>query len=68
MCNLLQVSLKTDEEGNHEDFVNHNKKKVKGGKTQDGSKERVFLLKCMAIWSSNSVLFGNVSVFVIIHM
>jgi len=50
MCNLLQVSFRTDEEGDYEDdFVNHNKKKVKDGETQVGNKERVFLLKCMAI-------------------
>jgi len=24
MCNLLQVSFRTDEEGDYEDFVNHN--------------------------------------------
>jgi len=47
MCNLLQVSFRTDE-GECEDFVNHSKKKVKDGETQDGNKERVFLLKCMA--------------------
>jgi hypothetical protein len=48
MCNLLQVSFRTDEEGDYEDdFVNHNKKKVKVGETQVGN--GVFLQKCMAI-------------------
>lgn len=41
MCNFLQVSLRTDEEGDYEDFVDHNKKKVKDGETEDGNKESI---------------------------
>jgi hypothetical protein len=44
------VLFRTNEERVFEDdFVNHNKKKVRYGETQFGNKERVFLLNCMAL-------------------